>query len=127
MIEHRRPYVGEGPEGCLRSANIDRSEADGFDRDDPRRAAALESAARWEAQARDLVDAMAAGKSAGGRPPIPRHTAAITITLVVGAVDDAQARERVELAALRARDAVNRRLAGMPTVVDVAMSPPRKA
>lgn len=51
---HRRPYVGEGADGARRSAEIDRNEADTYDRDDERRDAALASAERWEAQAAEL-------------------------------------------------------------------------
>ena len=51
---HRRPYVGEGADGARRSAEIDRNEADTYDRDDARRDAALASAERWEAQAAEL-------------------------------------------------------------------------
>lgn len=51
---HRRPYVGEGADGARRSAEIDRSEADGFDRDDPWRDERLASAEQWDAQAVDL-------------------------------------------------------------------------
>jgi len=47
----REPYVGDGADGCRRSAQIDREEADGYDHDDDRRAAALVSAAAWELQA----------------------------------------------------------------------------
>lgn len=54
MNGHRTPYVGEGADGARRSAEIDRTEAETFDRDDPRVAERLESATRWEAQAADL-------------------------------------------------------------------------
>lgn len=47
----RRPYVGDGADGALRSARIDLEEADGLDRDDPRRSELLASADRWQAQA----------------------------------------------------------------------------
>jgi hypothetical protein len=52
MDDNRIPYVGEGREGALASAQIDREEADTYDRADPRRESALASAARWERQAR---------------------------------------------------------------------------
>jgi hypothetical protein len=51
MSAPRRPYVGEGADGCYRSADIDRSEADGYALDDPRREERLASARAWEAQA----------------------------------------------------------------------------
>lgn len=49
----RLPYVGEGADGCRRSAQIDREEADGLDRvhDAERILELLSSALRWEAQA----------------------------------------------------------------------------
>lgn len=50
----REPYVGEGRDGCLRSAAIDRSEAEGLDREDPRREELLASAQRWEEQAETI-------------------------------------------------------------------------
>lgn len=58
----RRPYVGEGADGCRRSAEIDRAEADtlatgphqpGWDGGE-RRASLLASAERWEEQARAI-------------------------------------------------------------------------
>jgi hypothetical protein len=48
------PYVGAGRDGCLRSAQIDREEADGLSQDDPRRPDLIASAEQWEAQARDI-------------------------------------------------------------------------
>jgi hypothetical protein len=47
----REPYVGEGIDGCLRSAQIDREEADCLDRSDPRYSEVIASAERWEQQA----------------------------------------------------------------------------
>lgn len=52
---HREPYVGGGADGARRSARIDREEADGLDRDAPRREECLASARRWDAQA-DALD-----------------------------------------------------------------------
>jgi hypothetical protein len=52
MDDNRIPYDGKGREGALASAQIDREEADTYDRADPRRESALASAARWERQAR---------------------------------------------------------------------------
>ena len=49
----RDPYVGEGADGCRRSAAIDRSEADGLD-PGPYRDTVLASAAAWEQQAEQL-------------------------------------------------------------------------
>lgn len=46
----RDPYVGEGADGCRRSAEIDRSEADGLPRGDDRDAR-LRSADQWDWQA----------------------------------------------------------------------------
>lgn len=54
----REPYVGEGVDGCLRSAQIDREEADCLDATDPRYAEALLSAERWELQAEQLAHQM---------------------------------------------------------------------
>jgi putative phage-type endonuclease len=54
MSDHRIPYVGDGPDGCRRSAQMDRTEADGLDLLDPRIDELLASADRWEAQAADL-------------------------------------------------------------------------
>lgn len=47
----RLPYVGEGADGCRRSAAIDLSEAEGMDLDDPRRDHVLLSALAWQQQA----------------------------------------------------------------------------
>ena len=52
----REPYVGEGVDGCLRSARIDREEADCLDLSDPRYAEVLSSAERWEQQAEQLAN-----------------------------------------------------------------------
>lgn len=54
VTAYRTPYVGSGRDGCRRSAQIDREEADGLDLDDPRHAELLASADRWEAQERDI-------------------------------------------------------------------------
>lgn len=51
---HRPPYVGDGADGARRSAEIDRTEADGLDRRDPRVEQLLASAAAWDAQAAEL-------------------------------------------------------------------------
>lgn len=51
----REPYVGEGVDGCMRSAQIDREEADRLDLDDPRYAEVIASAERWEHQAELLA------------------------------------------------------------------------
>lgn len=47
----RHPYVGEGADGCQRSAQIDREEAQTLDRANPRVELLEASAARWELQA----------------------------------------------------------------------------
>jgi hypothetical protein len=47
----RHPYVGQGAEGCERSAQIDREEAATLDQDDPRVEALRASAERWDLQA----------------------------------------------------------------------------
>jgi hypothetical protein len=52
----RDPYVGEGVDGALRSATIDRDELDTLDLGDPRRATLLDSIARWERQAKEVAD-----------------------------------------------------------------------
>lgn len=54
---HRSPYVGDGVDGALRSAQIDREEADCLDRTDARYERLLDSAAAWERQAAELADA----------------------------------------------------------------------
>lgn len=58
----RTPYVGEGADGARRSAQIDREEAAGLDRGDPRRERLLESAQRWE----DPGDLRGADDGGGG-------------------------------------------------------------
>jgi putative phage-type endonuclease len=73
MSDHRIPYVGDGPDGCRRSAEIDRTEADGLDLLDPRIDELLASADRWEAQALDL-EAQAIVRVHGG--PATGDTAA---------------------------------------------------
>lgn len=52
---HREPYVGEGIDGCLRSARIDREEADCLDLSDPRYYKVIASAESWERQAEQLA------------------------------------------------------------------------
>ena len=54
-MNDRRPYIGYGIEGARRSAAIDREEADTLDRLDPRRDELLDSARRWEQQARSFT------------------------------------------------------------------------
>lgn len=62
MTMDRIPYVDDDAaranpaEAARRSAEIDRSEADGYDYDDPRRAERLASAARWDEQAARLSE-----------------------------------------------------------------------
>jgi hypothetical protein len=52
----RRPYVGDGAEGALRSAQIDREESYTLERTDQRVAELEASARRWERQAeRDMA------------------------------------------------------------------------
>jgi hypothetical protein len=46
-LQRREPYVGRGRDGCLRSAQIDREEADCHDPGEYRDAL-LASAERWE-------------------------------------------------------------------------------
>ncbi len=57
MAAHRTPYVGTGADGARRSARMDRAKADSLDPSDPRRAALLDSATRWDDQAADLDQA----------------------------------------------------------------------
>lgn len=52
--QHRNPYVGDGVDGCLRSADIDRAEADTHPTASPAWDRCSASAYRWEMQARDL-------------------------------------------------------------------------
>jgi hypothetical protein len=52
---NRVPYVGEGAEGCRRSAQIDREEADTLDVGDPRREQLRSSAQLWQAQAERIT------------------------------------------------------------------------
>lgn len=51
----REPYVGQGVDGCRRSARIDREEADCLDLSDPRYAEVIASAESWEWQAEQLA------------------------------------------------------------------------
>lgn len=63
-VQHRIPYVGDGVEGALRSAEIDRTELDGLPTGPHQpgwttstqeaRARLVESISQWEAQAQDL-------------------------------------------------------------------------
>ena len=53
-VSQRRPYVGEGADGCSRSAQIDREEADTLDALDTRRDELYISAEAWERQAEHL-------------------------------------------------------------------------
>lgn len=50
-MKRRTPYVGEGADGCRRSAQIDRDEVLGLARDDERALSLLTSAAMWDEQA----------------------------------------------------------------------------
>jgi hypothetical protein len=52
-----RPYVGQGVDGCHRSAQIDREEADTLDVLDVRREQLYASADAWERQAEQLEHA----------------------------------------------------------------------
>jgi hypothetical protein len=52
---NRVPYVGEGADGCRRSAQIDREEADILDVLDPRLEQLHASAQLWEAQAERIT------------------------------------------------------------------------
>jgi hypothetical protein len=54
LAVERRPYVSHGIDGALRSATIDREEADTLAPGDPRRDELLDSARRWDQQARRL-------------------------------------------------------------------------
>lgn len=49
--EERTPYVGEGADGARRSAEIDRTEADTYDRDSEDWQRCMSSAQRWDEQA----------------------------------------------------------------------------
>ena len=53
-MSDRTPYVGEGADGCRRSAIIDREEIDTLDPFDPRVQGLAESAQRWDEQAARL-------------------------------------------------------------------------
>lgn len=55
----RVPYVGVGPDGARRSAQIDRDEADTLPTGHPRRFELLVRAGEWEAQAAALEQAYA--------------------------------------------------------------------
>jgi hypothetical protein len=61
-MKFRIPYVGEGADGARRSAVIDLEEVATLDRTDPRRDGLLESASRWEDQARELEAAARADR-----------------------------------------------------------------
>lgn len=61
--EHRSPYVGEGSDGCYRSAQVDREEADTLAALDLRRDQLYASAEAWERQADQLE------RAAGPRRP----------------------------------------------------------
>jgi hypothetical protein len=50
----RRPYVGDGADGCRRSAQIDREEADTHTIGSPPHLERLASAKRWERQAEQM-------------------------------------------------------------------------
>ena len=72
LTGHRRPYVEDDPDpvsAARRSAEIDRTEADGYDRDDPRRDAILASAAAWDRQADELERLARPEETSFGRRP----------------------------------------------------------
>lgn len=54
MSAHRSPYVGHGADGCRRSADIDRSEADTYPTGSPDWQRCIDSADRWDTQAADV-------------------------------------------------------------------------
>lgn len=60
----RNPYVGAGADGCRRSAQVDREEADTLDELNPRREVLAMSALAWELQA-ELEGAATVGELAG--------------------------------------------------------------
>lgn len=53
-MKDRIPYVGDGADGCRRSAQIDREEADGLMMNSERWQELQDSARRWEAQAEEI-------------------------------------------------------------------------
>ena len=61
-LRNRSPYVGSGPDGCRRSARIDREELMTFDHAaEPERAQAIQASIEaWETQAVDLESGRAA-------------------------------------------------------------------
>lgn len=77
-MSDRTPYVGEGADGCRRSAIIDREEIDTLDPFDPRVQGLAESAQRWDEQAARLErDAARAGDPVAadlGHPEVPDAT-----------------------------------------------------
>ena len=72
------PYAGAGADGALRSAQIDREEADTLVPDDARRAELLASAERWERQAAE---------------PCPHRTASVVASIGDPGIDDDDARD----------------------------------
>lgn len=80
MPDHREPYLGDGVDGALRSAEIDREEAGALMQGDPRRHELLLSAERWVAQAHalerdDRTDAHAEQMTVGDQLHALRHYA----------------------------------------------------
>jgi hypothetical protein len=67
----RAPYVGEGIDGAIRSAQIDREEAGGLVQGDPRRHELLVSADLWMRQAEALE------RDSGGAAPSVVHGEAL--------------------------------------------------
>lgn len=63
----RNPYVGQGEDGCRRSARIDQEEAELLTWSDPRRSELEASAARWDDQAHALML-----ERLGPRPTLPQ-------------------------------------------------------
>jgi hypothetical protein len=55
MTTGRAPCVGSGEDGCRRSAQVDREQADGLSWEDPRKEELHQSAERWEEQAYQLM------------------------------------------------------------------------
>jgi len=88
-IRHRIPYVGDGAEGALRSAEIDRTELEGLDQDDSRVPELRASIDAWEAQATALAQADAAAEAilAAACDPVPLPYRVDTRT-VLGVVDE---------------------------------------
>lgn len=126
---HRIPYVGEGADGCRRSAEIDRNEADTVDSSDPRKDYLLGSAARWIQQAEFLEaqDAVASDRAKLERVRVVERSIAVAAEQPVGDFTPSAWRQLLYMAAHDLRAALGDVERGGPVTFATAVKEFRAA